>query len=68
MRPAHAQVVLAVNNSCVYLGVAVGSGLSAEMVRMGMAPDFLHWVSSILLVGALAAFLASVRLSHHGTF
>jgi predicted MFS family arabinose efflux permease len=56
IEPHHAQLVLALNNSAVYLGVAAGAAMGAALIRRGIALSDLHWVSLMFLCLALFVF------------
>ncbi|CAB3769643.1 MFS transporter [Paraburkholderia humisilvae] len=56
LAPRHGPLVLALNNSAMYLGGAIGSAASALLIRHGVATANLPWVSCALFVVALAVF------------
>jgi MFS transporter, DHA1 family, inner membrane transport protein len=54
--PQHGPLVLALNNSTIYLGGAIGSAASALLIRHGIATAHLPWVSCVLFLAALVLF------------
>lgn len=63
-RPSDVQVVLALNNTALYLGVASGTGLGATLLSRGIRVLELHWFGAVLLIVALAIFGASCAAEH----
>ncbi|APR38161.1 MFS transporter [Paraburkholderia sp. SOS3] len=59
VEPHHAQLVMALNNSCVYLGSAAGTVIGAAIIRAGVGLQDLHWASAALAVVALATLALS---------
>jgi DHA1 family inner membrane transport protein len=59
VEPHHAQVVMALNNSFVYLGSAVGTAIGAEFIRAGAGLPNLHWASAALACVALVTLALS---------
>jgi MFS transporter, DHA1 family, inner membrane transport protein len=60
VEPRHAQVVLTLNTSCLYIGVAAGTSVGAGIVRSGFNLQDLHWVTS----GVMCAALLILALSY----
>ncbi|MFE2161059.1 MFS transporter [Streptomyces lydicus] len=56
-------VALALNNSALYLGSAVGSALGGLALGAGLAPDALPWAAAAVAAAALAVHLAAGRRS-----
>lgn len=54
--PQHGPLVLALNNSTMYLGGAIGSAASALLIRHGIATAQLPWVSCVFFFAALVIF------------
>ena len=54
--PQHGPLVLALNNSAMYLGGAIGSAASALLIRHGIATANLPWVSCAFFFVALVLF------------
>jgi len=54
--PQHGPLVLALNNSTMYLGGAIGSAASALLIRHGIATSNLPWVSCVFFFAALVLF------------
>jgi MFS transporter, DHA1 family, inner membrane transport protein len=57
--PSNVQVVLALNSTALYLGVASGTGLGAALLAQGVSVLELHWFGPVLLLAALAIVGAS---------
>jgi MFS transporter, DHA1 family, inner membrane transport protein len=57
--PANVQVVLALNSTTLYLGLASGTALGAALLAHGVGVSQLHWFGSVWLLAALAIFGAS---------
>jgi MFS transporter, DHA1 family, inner membrane transport protein len=53
VEPRHAQVVMALNSTCIYVGVAAGTAAGAGIIRGGFNLQDLHWVTSGLMCIAL---------------
>jgi DHA1 family inner membrane transport protein len=62
LAPAHTEVILALNNSCLYAGIAVGAAVGGGLLTQGYALGAIPYASSLLLAGALAALGGSVWL------
>ncbi len=62
LSPSHAEVLLALNNSCIYLGVAGGATLGALILRYNLGLDRIPLASSLLLVLTLMVYCASLWL------
>jgi DHA1 family inner membrane transport protein len=60
LAPAHTEVILALNNSCLYAGIAVGAAVGGGLLTQGYALGAIPYASSLLLVGALAALGGSL--------
>jgi predicted MFS family arabinose efflux permease len=61
--PDDAPVVLSLNGSALYLGVALGSVVGAEVLRVGSPAD-LGWVAALFpLIGLAIVFAAAMRRS-----
>ncbi|MEU8917197.1 MFS transporter [Streptomyces nigrescens] len=54
-------IVLALNNSALYLGSAVGSALGGLALGAGLAPNALPWVAAGVAAAGLALHLAAGR-------
>jgi MFS transporter, DHA1 family, inner membrane transport protein len=63
VEPHHAQFVMALNNSCIYLGSAAGTAIGAAFIRAGVGLPDLHWVSAALACVALATLALSYSRS-----
>ncbi|MFC0401982.1 MFS transporter [Paraburkholderia rhizosphaerae] len=61
LAPKHGPLVLALNNSTMYLGGAIGSAVSALLIRHGVATANLPWVSCVLYIAALVVFALCSR-------
>lgn len=66
LAPEHANVIMALNNSTFYLGIAGGAALGGAALRM-VAITQLGWIGAICCLLALALFVLSVRLSRRKT-
>lgn len=64
LAPEHASVILALNNSTFYLGIAAGAGLGGLALRYVRVTQ-LGWIGAGCILLALLALLLSVRLSKH---
>jgi MFS transporter, DHA1 family, inner membrane transport protein len=62
MSPDHADVVLALNNSCIYVGIAVGSSIGGLIIAQGHGLDRIAFASCALFVLALVVFGASYAM------
>lgn len=62
LAPEHANVILALNNSTFYLGVASGSAIGGLALR-SIAVTRLGWIGAACALLALALFAVSLRLS-----
>jgi len=56
LSPEHSDVVLALNNSCIYVGIAVGSSLGGLIVAQGFGLDRIPLASCGLFIVALLVF------------
>lgn len=59
LSPEHNDVVLALNNSCIYVGIAVGASIGGLIIAQGFGLDGIPFASCALFVSALAVFGAS---------
>ena len=66
LSPEHANVILALNNSTFYLGIAGGAALGGLALRT-VAVAQLGWMGGVGSLLALVLFLLSVRLSRRKT-
>ena len=64
LAPSHTEVVLALNNSCLYAGIALGASVGGGLLAQGYALGAIPYASSILFAGALAALGVSVWVEH----
>jgi len=64
LSPEHTDVVLALNNSCVYVGVAVGAAIGGLIIAHGFGLERTPLASCALFAGALLFFLSSIYLDH----
>ncbi len=62
LSPSHSDVLLALNNSCIYVGVAGGATLGAAILRFGLGLDRIPLASSLLLVVTLLVYCTSIWL------
>lgn len=62
LAPEHANVILALNNSTFYLGIAGGAALGGLALR-AVAVQQLGWMGAVGVLLALVLFVFSVRLS-----
>lgn len=60
LSPEHTDVVLALNNSCIYVGIAVGSTIGGLILAQGFGLDQIPYASCALFVVAFLLFGASV--------
>jgi MFS transporter, DHA1 family, inner membrane transport protein len=60
IEPSNAPVVIALNNSTVYLGSACGATLGALLLARGVPALALHWATGTLLALALVVFCSSI--------
>ncbi len=60
LSPEHTDVVLAPNNSCIYVGIAVGAAIGGLIIAQGYGLDRIPFASCSLLVAALLVFGVSV--------
>ncbi|MFF9482573.1 MFS transporter [Streptomyces sp. NPDC014733] len=58
-------VALALNNSALYLGSAVGSALGGLALSAGLAPSVLPWAAAGVAAAGLGLHLVSARRSRH---
>ncbi|MFF8371016.1 hypothetical protein ACF05W_19520 [Streptomyces lydicus] len=56
-------VTLALHNSALHLGSAVGSALGGLALGAGLAPDALPWAAAAVAAAGLAVHLAAGRRS-----
>lgn len=66
LAPEHANVILALNNSTFYLGIAGGAALGGWALR-AIAVTQLGWLGAVCILLALVLFTLSVRLSKRKT-
>ena len=66
LAPQHANVILALNNSTFYLGIAGGAALGGLALR-AVAVTQLGWIGGAGILLAIVLFLLSVRLSRRKT-
>ena len=59
LAPEHNDVVLALNNSCIYLGIAAGAAIGGLIIAQGLGLDRIAFASSALFILAFAVFGAS---------
>lgn len=62
LSPEHTDVVLALNNSCIYVGIAVGSAIGGLIIAQGFGLDRIPFASCALFVAALLVFGASYSI------
>ena len=62
LSPGHTDVVLALNNSCIYVGIALGSSIGGLIIAQGYGLDRIAFASCALFVAALLVFGASLHL------
>lgn len=60
LAPEHANVILALNNSTFYLGIAGGAALGGAALRV-VAITQLGWIGAVCMLLALALFALSMR-------
>lgn len=64
LAPEHASVILALNNSTLYLGIAGGAALGG--IALQMTPiNTLGWLGAAFVAVALFVFLLSLRVNAH---
>ncbi|WP_306322379.1 MULTISPECIES: MFS transporter [unclassified Streptomyces] len=61
LRAERGTVALALNNSALYLGSAVGSGAAGLALAAGLAPRALPWAAAVVAAAGLALHLAARR-------
>ena len=61
IEPANGPVVIALNNSTVYVGSAAGATLGAFLLARGVPATALHWATATLLILALLVFGLGAR-------
>lgn len=67
IEPTNGPVVIALNNSTVYVGSAAGATLGALLLARGVPATALHWATATLLILALAVFgLGVLYVRTHG--
>jgi MFS transporter, DHA1 family, inner membrane transport protein len=59
LSPEHNDVVLALNNSCIYVGIAVGASIGGLIIAQGFGLDRIPVASSALFVVAMLVFGAT---------
>ena len=59
IEPMNGPIVIALNNSTIYFGSALGAALGGVLVAHGLPASGLHWATAALLAAALAAFQLS---------
>jgi predicted MFS family arabinose efflux permease len=64
LAPEHANVITALNNSALYLGVAIGAALGGAALHYIPATQ-LGWVGAVCTVLALLMLSLSIRVSEH---
>ncbi len=64
LAPQHASVILALNNSTLYLGIAAGSAIGGVFLQFAPVSS-LGWAGAVFVFLALVLFLLSLRLSAH---
>ena len=62
LAPQHANVILALNNSTLYLGIAGGAALGGVVLQTAPVRS-LGWIGTTFVVMALLTLLLSVRVS-----
>ena len=62
IEPQDGPLVIALNNSTIYLGSAAGAAIGGALVGRGLPASELHWAAAALLVAALASFAISLAL------
>ncbi|GCE23562.1 MFS transporter [Dictyobacter kobayashii] len=62
--PEHANVILALNNSALYLGIAGGAAIGGLALHV-VPVSHLSWIGAAACLLALVTFLFSLRLSAH---
>ncbi|GHO51070.1 MFS transporter [Ktedonospora formicarum] len=62
LTPEHANVILALNNSTFYLGIAGGAALGGFALQM-VSVTQLGWIGVVFVLLALVLFAVSIRLS-----
>lgn len=55
IEPENGPLVIALNNSTIYLGSALGAALGGALILHGVPATGLHWATAALLAAALAA-------------
>ena len=60
LSPDHTDVVLALNNSCIYVGIAVGTSIGGLIIAQGFGLDRIPFASCALIVAALLVFATSL--------
>ena len=64
LSPDHTDVLLALNNSCIYVGIAVGASIGGLIIAQGFGLDRVPAASCGLFVIALLAFSLSFHVEH----
>lgn len=62
LAPRHVEVVLALNNSFVYFGIAVGTTVAGAALQRGLKLDAIPTVCAVFPVAAIVSLLASEAL------
>ncbi len=62
LSPSHGDVLLALNNSAIYVGVAAGAAAGGAILRYDLGLDRIPLASSLLLVLAGLVYCASLLL------
>lgn len=60
LSPEHTDVVLALNNSCIYVGIAVGASIGGLIIAQGLGLDRIPFASCALFIAALLVFGVSL--------
>lgn len=60
LSPEHTDVVLALNNSCIYVGIAVGTAIGGLIIAQGLGLDRIPYASCAIFVVAFLVFGASL--------
>lgn len=64
LSPSHSDVVLALNNSCIYVGIAVGASIGGLIIARGFGLDRIAFASCALFVASLLVFGTSLYVEH----
>lgn len=66
LSPQHTDVVLALNNSCIYVGIAVGAAIGGLIIAQGFDLDRIPYASCLLFVVAFLVFGGGVLIERKG--